>query len=63
MDLDKDLHLNEITEIVILLGANTEVAQASKSFTYEGVSPLCTTKGSQKLSSTAFPDTIAILAC
>ena len=37
MDLDKDLHLNEITEIVILLGANTEVAQASKSFTYEGV--------------------------
>ena len=49
MDLDKDLHLNEITEIVILLGANTEVAQASKSFTYEGVSPLCTTKGSQKL--------------
>lgn len=37
MDFDKDLNLNSVTEIVKLLGVTTDVAQASRSFTYNGV--------------------------
>ena len=37
MDLDKDLNLNSVVEIVKMLAANTEVEQASRCFSHNGV--------------------------